>query len=119
MLEIRAVVYFNEPITHYINETQRKRNVILMDLFHFYIRNRGRLKEQYDFKAVDIRDHMINDYCDISGEAFLALVGKTLQEAEEKDVSYPEISVYDVVTFYNELAINTIDKVTLVIIELW
>ena len=94
-----------------------------MDLFHFYIRNRAILRKKYDFKPVDARDHMINDYCDISDEEFLALVGKTIQEAEEKlqekDVSKTEISAYEVVTFYDELAINTIDKVTLNIIELW
>ena len=92
-----------------------------MDLDHFGIIDWVTFKSQYEFKPVDARDHMMNDYCDISGEEFLALVGKTKQEAEaklqEKNVSDIEISAYTVVTFYNKLAQDIIDKVTLRIVE--
>ena len=124
MVELRAKVRFKEPKIIYDvldDETRIEPNVIVMDLYHFGIMDRSILRSQYEFKPVDARDHMMNDYCDISGEEFLALVGKTKQEAEvklqEKDVSDTEISAYNVVTFYKKLAQNTIDKVTLRIVE--
>ncbi len=84
MVEIRADIHFKALVTNYINETQRKRNVIIVDLFHFSVGNWHDFKHQYPFNIVHKGDPMMNVECHISAKDFLELVGKIKVEATEK-----------------------------------
>ncbi|MBA3025275.1 MAG: hypothetical protein FP820_02570 [Sulfurimonas sp.] len=123
MVEMRANILFDKPIQAYINETQRKRNVIVVDLFAFHLGQWSSFKQQYNF--VDTEPLLMNARCTISGEEFLELVGATHETAQAKlDERFPtanrftKLDAFDVRTFYTELQKNSIKEVTLCIIEL-
>jgi hypothetical protein len=124
MVEMRADILFDNPIQNYVNETQRKRNAVVVDLFSFHLGEWTSFEREYDF--VEHSPLMMDARCTISGDEFLELVGATHEAAQAKlDEIFPtanrftKLDAFDVRTFYSELKHNTIKEVTLCIVELW
>jgi hypothetical protein len=124
MVEMRADILFDKPIKNYINEMQRNRNAIVINLHSFYLGQWTDFMKKYNF--VETSPLMMDAKCTISGAEFLALVGATHKEAIAKlETKFPDLEnedflqAYEVKKFYKELEQNTIKEVTLRIVELW
>jgi hypothetical protein len=130
MVTIDACVYFNKEIEFYINETQKKRNVIYLNLSDFSVKHWSEFQYQYNFESVEDLSGLMTLKSFITDHEFLSLIGSTFDEAIEKSShlkfmrEYRKhngnncyIQVQDIVGFYNELKRNTIKQVELSIDE--